>query len=183
MEKENATLGISVFSNYFFVFLGVYIVNNIYISIFFVVYFLVNGKTTSKTRKIPTFFFYIYICNIAYKIINYTFLCEYHLFSYLHEFFVLLIRSTVCPWSSDPFYIVTYYMKWETTSWTDGKINRTWIRQSRKINQPIGIQSGFEPRLQIEKEKREKKKTDNRTRTRTSDFQWAAWRGGVITLQ
>ena len=25
---------------------------------------------------------------------------------------------TVCPGSSDPFYIVTYYMKWVTTSWT-----------------------------------------------------------------
>ena len=28
------------------------------------------------------------------------------------------IRSTVCPRSSDPFYIVTYYIKWVTTSWT-----------------------------------------------------------------
>ena len=27
---------------------------------------------------------------------------------------------TVCPRSSDPFYIVTYYIKWVTTSWTDG---------------------------------------------------------------
>ena len=27
---------------------------------------------------------------------------------------------TVCPGSSDSFYIVTYYMKWVTTSWTDG---------------------------------------------------------------
>ena len=25
---------------------------------------------------------------------------------------------TVCPGSSDPFYIVTYYIKWVTTSWT-----------------------------------------------------------------
>ena len=25
---------------------------------------------------------------------------------------------TVCPRSSDPFYIVTYYIKWVTTSWT-----------------------------------------------------------------
>ena len=25
---------------------------------------------------------------------------------------------TVCPGSSDPFYIVTYYKKWVTTSWT-----------------------------------------------------------------
>ena len=26
--------------------------------------------------------------------------------------------STVCPGSSDPFYMVTYYLKWVTTSWT-----------------------------------------------------------------
>ena len=28
--------------------------------------------------------------------------------------------STVCPRSSDPFFIVTYSIKWVTTSWTDG---------------------------------------------------------------
>ena len=28
------------------------------------------------------------------------------------------IEYTVCPGSSDPFYIVTYYMKSVTTSWT-----------------------------------------------------------------
>ena len=27
---------------------------------------------------------------------------------------------TVCPGSSDPFYVVTYYIKWVTTSWTYG---------------------------------------------------------------
>ena len=26
--------------------------------------------------------------------------------------------DTICPKSSDPFYIVTYYIKWVTTSWT-----------------------------------------------------------------
>ena len=25
---------------------------------------------------------------------------------------------TVCPRSSDPFYVVTYYLKWTTTAWT-----------------------------------------------------------------
>ena len=30
---------------------------------------------------------------------------------------------TICPRSSDPFYIVTYYSKWATTSWTDGTYN------------------------------------------------------------
>ena len=29
------------------------------------------------------------------------------------------IKGTICPKSSDPFYIVTYYIKWVTTSWTD----------------------------------------------------------------
>ena len=28
------------------------------------------------------------------------------------------INHTVCPESSDPFYIVTYYVKWVSTSWT-----------------------------------------------------------------
>ena len=28
------------------------------------------------------------------------------------------IYTTVCPRSSDPFYIVSYYIKWVTTSWT-----------------------------------------------------------------
>ena len=28
------------------------------------------------------------------------------------------IHSTVCPRSGDPFYIVSYNMKWVTTSWT-----------------------------------------------------------------
>ena len=27
---------------------------------------------------------------------------------------------TICPRSSDPFYMITYYMKWVTTSWTAG---------------------------------------------------------------
>ena len=30
------------------------------------------------------------------------------------------LATTVCPRSSDPFCIVTYYIKWVTTSWTDG---------------------------------------------------------------
>ena len=29
-------------------------------------------------------------------------------------------KYTVCPRSSDPFYEVTYYLKWVTISWTDG---------------------------------------------------------------
>ena len=30
--------------------------------------------------------------------------------------------DTVCPRSSDPFDVVTYYMKWVTTSWTYSNI-------------------------------------------------------------
>ena len=29
---------------------------------------------------------------------------------------------TVCPRSGDPFYIITYYIKWVTASWTYSKI-------------------------------------------------------------
>ena len=28
------------------------------------------------------------------------------------------MHNTICPGSSDPFYILTYYIKWVTTSWT-----------------------------------------------------------------
>ena len=33
-------------------------------------------------------------------------------------FFQYESQYTVCPGSSDPFYVVTYYIKWVTTSWT-----------------------------------------------------------------
>ena len=29
-----------------------------------------------------------------------------------------MVTFTVCQRSSDPFYVVTYYIKWVTTSWT-----------------------------------------------------------------
>ena len=32
--------------------------------------------------------------------------------------YIRSVSYTVCPGSSDPFYIVTYYIKWVTTSWT-----------------------------------------------------------------
>ena len=34
-------------------------------------------------------------------------------------------KHTICPRSSDPFYIVTYYMKWVTTSWTHSTNEKT----------------------------------------------------------
>ena len=33
------------------------------------------------------------------------------------------VQSTVCPGSSDLFYIVSYYIKWITTSWTHSTTN------------------------------------------------------------
>ena len=33
------------------------------------------------------------------------------------------VYNTVCPKSSDPFCIVTYYIKWVTTSWKDGNFS------------------------------------------------------------
>ena len=33
-----------------------------------------------------------------------------------------IILITVCPGSSDPFYIITYYIKWVTISWTHNTI-------------------------------------------------------------
>ena len=30
----------------------------------------------------------------------------------------MYFKKNICPRSSDPFYIVTYYMNWVTTSWT-----------------------------------------------------------------
>ena len=32
---------------------------------------------------------------------------------------VFLCQANICPRSSDPFYNVTYYIKWGTTFWTD----------------------------------------------------------------
>ena len=40
----------------------------------------------------------------------------------------------MCPISSDPFYIVTYYMKCVTTSWTHSIINCKGARQYNLLN-------------------------------------------------
>ena len=36
-------------------------------------------------------------------------------------------NTTVCPRSSDPFYVVNYYIKWVTTIWTDGTVAEGWL--------------------------------------------------------
>ena len=38
-------------------------------------------------------------------------------------FFFEISPYTVCPGSSDPFYVLTYYIKWVTTSWTYSILN------------------------------------------------------------
>ena len=43
--------------------------------------------------------------------------------SFASQFSSTIFLLTVCPRSSAPFYIVTYYIKWVTTSWTDGIIS------------------------------------------------------------
>ena len=42
---------------------------------------------------------------------------------------------TICPRSSDPFYIVSYFIKWVTTSWTHsiGWRKCMWIAKSRRF--------------------------------------------------
>ena len=38
---------------------------------------------------------------------------------YIMSFLLIYVPwCTICPRSSDPFYIVTYYLKWVTSSWT-----------------------------------------------------------------
>ena len=48
-------------------------------------------------------------------------LANFILFWILKKYFIISLRiqqNTMCPRSSDPFYIVSYYIKWVTTSWT-----------------------------------------------------------------
>ena len=73
---------------------------------------------------------WIYIELLHYKIVNINILARLgfratRVPSYspgsIAEYALVQIMSltfTVCPRSSDPFYVVPYYMKWVTTSWT-----------------------------------------------------------------
>ena len=38
-------------------------------------------------------------------------------------------ESIICPRSSYPFYIVTNYIKWVTTSWTDSIFVSLWVHK------------------------------------------------------
>ena len=44
------------------------------------------------------------------------------------------IQYTVCPRSSDPFYVVTHYIKWVTTSWTYSKKNPQKTKKCKHLN-------------------------------------------------
>ena len=43
-------------------------------------------------------------------------------------FYTELYNVTVCPGSSYPFYVVTYYTEWVTTSWTYSTLTGTLKR-------------------------------------------------------
>ena len=50
--------------------------------------------------------------------------------------------GTIFPRSNDPFYKVTYYVKWATTAWTDGSYGK--IRLKRDIsNYGYGVAASF----------------------------------------
>ena len=57
---------------------------------------------------------------------------------------------TICPRSSDPFYIVSYYIKWVTTSWTHSMNVKT--RVAGKNNLRILIKHRFDMTNTFEKE-------------------------------
>ena len=50
---------------------------------------------------------------------------------FLRKTHVNIICLCVMYWSSDPFYLVTYYLKWLTTSWTDSNTLFSLIRETR----------------------------------------------------
>ena len=50
---------------------------------------------------------------------------------------------TVCPWSSDPFNVVTYFIKWVTTSWTYSITFNTFHKVSCfiRLDKPSWVQN------------------------------------------
>ena len=53
-----------------------------------------------------------------------------------------LVVNTVCPGSSVPFYIVTYCIKWVTTSWTHSKPCKHWNSPDNPAHQGSGDGEG-----------------------------------------
>ena len=44
---------------------------------------------------------------------------------------IFLYHITMCPRSSDPFYVVTYSIKWVTTTWTYSTIGIVFARKEK----------------------------------------------------
>ena len=51
--------------------------------------------------------------------------------------------GTVCPGSSDPFYVVTYYIKWVTTSWTHSTFNIFVIKFTIKTDDFLSLNNSI----------------------------------------
>ena len=51
----------------------------------------------------------------------------------------LLPGHTVCPRGSDPFYIVSYYIKWVTSSWTHSSSNAVSQIFENKVMSPFDL--------------------------------------------
>ena len=49
--------------------------------------------------------------------------------------------TTVCPGSSDPFYIVTHYIEWVTTSWTVERKEDSYLFSGRHYISDVGPES------------------------------------------
>ena len=94
-----------------------------------IIYQTDKNQDVSKEDRVPNGYFHkgvfssvpTIFCRISLKersnSVNY---CKKEIMKFLcsrHNNAIVLI-CTICPGSSDPFYIVTYYIKWVTTSWT-----------------------------------------------------------------
>ena len=66
-----------------------------------------------------------------------------------HIICLIIFIITICPRSSDPFHIVTYYMKWVTTSWTYS-ISKSYFR-SRCPWQNVGDREGDAERCAVQR--------------------------------
>ena len=59
----------------------------------------------------------------AFHLNNLCIFILYPYFLYMVIYVIFDIQYTICPGSSDPFYIVGYYIKWVTISWTHSIIH------------------------------------------------------------
>ena len=87
----------------------------------------VNGMCFLYCKVQKKFKFSFYFCSFFSGSYQRTGKCQFR------------ILHTVCPGSSDPFYIVTYYLKWVTTTWTHSMIktdldSNIYFGNSHKIN-------------------------------------------------